>query len=291
MKNTYVPIPLTTILKVEKLYSLHYFAYLKNFRFEGESHDFWELIFCDSGKVRVTDDETEFILSQGQAFIHAPRHFHNIQPEHADTNVIVIGFDGTLNALSEFAGKPIDLNQNTKQFFRIVLSESRNVFPSPLNRVYQYEIPLKSDAPPSSLQMIRTCIECILLTICLENQNGQSSENETPNAVVRQLISFLNDNTDKKLSMHSISYRFGYSSAWLQRIFRAATRKSIFQYFISLKIEKAKSYIAEGEHTVAEIADLLGYETPQYFSMQFRKITNMTPSAYAASVKETGILE
>ena len=91
--------------------------------------------------------------------------------------------------------------------------------------------------------------------------------------------------------MHSISYRFGYSSAWLQRIFRAATRKSIFQYFISLKIEKAKSYIAEGEHTVAEIADLLGYETPQYFSMQFRKITNMTPSAYAASVKETGILE
>ena len=91
--------------------------------------------------------------------------------------------------------------------------------------------------------------------------------------------------------MQSISYRFGYSPAWLQRIFKAQTGQSIMQYFITLKTEKAKRLIADGEYSVAEISDMLGYDTPQYFSHQFKAATNMTPSAYAASVKETGILE
>jgi YesN/AraC family two-component response regulator len=33
------------------------------------------------------------------------------------------------------------------------------------------------------------------------------------------------------------------------------------------------------------IADYLGYKSIHYFSRQFKKITNMTPSEYVASVK------
>ena len=52
MQKTYKPTTIKETLRVEKLYSLHYFAYLKNFTFEGESHDFWELIFCDCDRFR-----------------------------------------------------------------------------------------------------------------------------------------------------------------------------------------------------------------------------------------------
>ena len=132
-------------------------------------------------------------------------------------------------------------------------------------------------------------LESLLLTLCESQPSVQQAE--LRNTVVRQLIAFLDENTDKRLTMQTISYRFGYSPAWLQHIFKAETGQSILQYFISRKIEKAKRLIAEGDFSVAEISDMLGYDTPQYFSRQFKELTNMTPSAYAESVKETGILE
>ena len=289
MKKIYTPAALQQVLTVEKLYSLHYFAYLKNFSFEGESHDFWELIFCDSGSVRIYDRDRQFLLSQGQAFLHAPGNFHNVRPEKADTNVIVTGFGGKLDILHRCAGKPVELSQAAKHFLRTILSESRKVFASPLNRVYQYEILLREDASEVSVQLIRSCLESLLLTLCESQPSVQQAE--LRNTVVRQLIAFLDENTDKRLTMQTISYRFGYSPAWLQHIFKAETGQSIIQYFISRKIDKAKRLIAEGDFSVAEISDMLGYDTPQYFSRQFKELTNMTPSAYAESVKETGILE
>ena len=100
----------------------------------------------------------------------------------------------------------------------------------------------------------------------------------------------LKENTDKRLNIQMISYRFGYSPAWLQRIFKAETGKNIMQYFSLLKVERAKRMIADGEYTIGEISDALGYDTPQYFSRKFKSVTNMTPSAYAVSVKGTGVL-
>ena len=97
LKPIFTPTPLADALTVDKLYLLHYFAYSKNFRFEGETHDFWEMIYCDSGEAAIQDEETAYQLLQGQAFIHAPNHFHNVKPDHANTNVVVIGFGGELS--------------------------------------------------------------------------------------------------------------------------------------------------------------------------------------------------
>ena len=73
-------------------------------------------------------------------------------------------------------------------------------------------------------------------------------------------------------------------------MFREQTGKGIIARFIEMKIARAKQYIAEGTHSFAEISELLGYDTPQYFSQQFRRVAGMSPSAYARSVGETGIL-
>ena len=62
------------------------------------------------------------------------------------------------------------------------------------------------------------------------------------------------------------------------------------QYFIGMKIERAEQLISEEKYTIAEIAEQLGYDTPQYFSKQFKDITNMSPASYEKSIRETGIL-
>lgn len=50
--NYYVP-PLKTQLHVEGIVSVHYFEYSKSYIFEGEKHDFWELLYVDKGYLTV----------------------------------------------------------------------------------------------------------------------------------------------------------------------------------------------------------------------------------------------
>ena len=55
------------IISIERIYSIHYFEYMSDFSypgeshdfsFEGEAHDFWECIYVDKGEVGVTAGKT-----------------------------------------------------------------------------------------------------------------------------------------------------------------------------------------------------------------------------------------
>ena len=45
----YIGIDLKDSITVGKLYSIHYFEYMSDFKFPGESHDFWEFVCVDKG--------------------------------------------------------------------------------------------------------------------------------------------------------------------------------------------------------------------------------------------------
>ena len=44
---------LRTSAVVRKVISIHYFEYMSNFSFPGESHDFWEFVCVDKGVIDV----------------------------------------------------------------------------------------------------------------------------------------------------------------------------------------------------------------------------------------------
>lgn len=47
---TYKRTTLRTVLTVRSIISIHYFDYMSDFTFPGESHDFWELLCVDKGR-------------------------------------------------------------------------------------------------------------------------------------------------------------------------------------------------------------------------------------------------
>ena len=291
MSEQYIPTNIKNIVTIDKLYSLHYFAYSKTFYFEGELHDFWEIVYCDSGEADITDQDNNYILKQGQAFIHAPNKFHNVRPNRSNTNVIVIGFDGDLKVLYKISSMVLDISPNERSFIKNILSESRKVFSAPLNIVYQYSLDLKENAELGALQNIKNCLECLMLLLLEDKEHFSEPKDETQNYLVKQIISILEKSIGDKITIQSIAYKLGYSPTYLKKLFKDTMDKSIIQYFIQLKIQKAKSYISEGIYTISEISEMLGYDTLQYFSKQFKDITNMSPSAYIRSIKETGILK
>ena len=62
----YESIILKDEITVRKIYTIHYFEYMKNFEFSGETHDFWELQCVDKGEIKVLDH----ILKAGQVIFH-----------------------------------------------------------------------------------------------------------------------------------------------------------------------------------------------------------------------------
>jgi len=52
-----------------------------------------------------------------------------------------------------------------------------------------------------------------------------------------------------------------------------------------MKIEAAKELIRTGQMNFTQISEKLGYTSIHYFSRQFKKVTGMTPSEYASSIK------
>lgn len=46
----YLGVNLQNSITIKKIYSIHYFEYMNNFSFSGESHNFWEFVCIDKGE-------------------------------------------------------------------------------------------------------------------------------------------------------------------------------------------------------------------------------------------------
>lgn len=50
---TYIKTKLKRSIDIDAIITLHYFEYMKNFEFKGESHNFWEFLYVDKGTIAV----------------------------------------------------------------------------------------------------------------------------------------------------------------------------------------------------------------------------------------------
>ena len=94
------------------------------------------------------------------------------------------------------------------------------------------------------------------------------------------------DKKDIKLKLSTyLSEELHYEYTHLSSSFSEVEGRSIENFFIEQRIEKAKELIIYGQLTLSEIAFELDYKSSAYLSSQFKKITGTTPSDF----KESGI--
>ena len=86
-----------------------------------------------------------------------------------------------------------------------------------------------------------------------------------------------------KLSNY-LSSKLNYEYTYLSSFFSSVEGRTIENYFIEQRIEKAKELIVYGQLTLSDIAFELEYSSVAHLSSQFKKITGLTPSYF----KEVG---
>ncbi len=90
--------------------------------------------------------------------------------------------------------------------------------------------------------------------------------------------------TKLNLSVY-LSEKLHYEYTHLSSSFSSVEGRTIENFFIEQRIEKAKELLIYGQLTLSEIALELDYSSTAYLSAQFKKVTGLTPSYF----KEVGI--
>lgn len=77
-----------------------------------------------------------------------------------------------------------------------------------------------------------------------------------------------------------LSEALKHDYSYLSSLFSSTEGTTIEKYVISQRIERAKELLLYDELSLSEIADKLGYSSVQHLSLQFKKITGLTPTHF-----------
>ena len=74
---TYIKTTLKREIAIDSIITIHYFEYMKDFVFHGESHDFWEFLYVDQGSVIVQAGENHSGWKPAILFFMNQMNFHD----------------------------------------------------------------------------------------------------------------------------------------------------------------------------------------------------------------------
>ena len=286
-------------IRINELYTVHYFEYSKNYKFYGESHDFWEFVYMDKGEVIVTADDRDFALSGGQIFFHKPNQWHNLRANgEIAPNIAIVSFSCTSPEMSFFEDKIFTLTPYEKELLQKVVFEGKKSFKGKLNLVNQKKMEKREDAPFGTEQIIKNNIELLLISIVRNNAEQKTTKkldfasvSSHGEQIVKRILEILEARVHTTVNLDEIAKDLYFSKTYVKSVFKKYVGTSIIQYFNRLKIDEAKRLISLNEFSYTEIAAKLGFSSVHYFTRLFKSLTDMTPSEYQKSIKADNVLD
>lgn len=289
----YKSVTLHQDFQIDKVFSVHYFEYMSDFYFEGESHDFWEFLCVDRGEVEVMADNHKVTLKKGEIIFHKPNEFHNLKANGIIApNLVVVSFECWSPRMGFFEDKILTIGDTERSLLATVVSEAHNAFSSRLDDPYLTELQVRKNQPPGSEQLIKIHLEHLLIQLYRKHTGNLSTKTmsksiklKTDNELYNRVVDYLETNISNHLTIQKICMDNLIGRSQLQKLFREKNNCGIIDYFSQMRIKKAKQLIRDNHMNFTQIADILGYTSIHYFSRQFKKISGMSPSEYASSIK------
>lgn len=120
------------------------------------------------------------------------------------------------------------------------------------------------------------------LLIQIERQIGREHrpKNAYLNTEMEMAMQFFNDHYSSEINIEEYAVSRGMSVSWFIRSFKQYAHTTPMQYLVERRMTNAQVLLETTNYNITEIAALVGYDNPLYFSRIFKKQKGMSPSEY-----------
>lgn len=259
-------------LRINEILAYYYVVKRPGYVFDGEVHDFYELTYVDHGSLETRVDKTMYQVNANQCILYGPRQFHDqriTSDEACSYMTIIFQADGIHN--SSMLNRVFTLTR--------ALLVDVNDFVKATDEVGEYH----DDAMIASLQYLLVAMQ--LHTSNEENIAPTSPINQHfEDQLMEEIVEYINKHLYEPLPVDQVCDRFSISRSTLQNLFRNNLKISPKQYINNAKLYRSRTLIRSGDHTISEVASMLGFNSIHYFSRKFTAYYGVTPSEYSRKI-------
>ena len=236
------------------------------------THPFTELFY-------VVDGKGEFNI-QGQRFPVKPNDFVIINPQVEHTELsspdepleyIVLGIRGlsfsNLTPVSE-GGHPFSFF-NLRDEQKDILRYLNAMVQEATSQQMSYEL------------MCHNLLEILLIKI-LRHQHFDLEVGKQSKATkdISFIKHYLETYYHESIQLEDLASMTHLSRFYISHSFKKEIGMSPMEYLIDIRIKESKILLRTTNYSISQVADIVGFTTPTYFSKQFRKSTGISPTDY-----------
>ena len=130
------------------------------------------------------------------------------------------------------------------------------------------------------------CIRKLLIRIHRTLLTEPYSKSRTHAKDFDEAVQYFHKNYHTEININEYATAHHMSVSWFIRGFKEYTDSTPTQYILSLRISNAQILLETTDYNITEIAEIVGYENPLYFSRLFKKQVGVSPSDFRKQLRD-----
>lgn len=213
----------------------------------------WQVLYLHSGTLTVTVNSSIYLLSPQNLLFISPDDFYYIgQSNSAQYTVVQFKLSGLYDFSS--SDKIFELDSALVDLTDAMLAEQDKL---------QQELILK-----------------LLINKCSKLDSNPSTLKDEKARIFSKAITIMERYVASTITVEDLADMLRVSLSNLKRIFRKYTGIGVHEYYLMLKINKAKQLLASG-YSITRTAKVLQFSSQPYFSTAFKRVTGISAKAFS----------
>ncbi len=237
------------------------------FRFEGEAHDFWELVYVVRGSIWAAEEQHILQLHENMFILHKPLAFHRLWCDKEGASIKILSFTAGGEATARLDRRSGVLPWHLRDLLIRTVDRAGALL----------------DGEQGERAAVAAGIACLLENIA---QTAVSPLPDQGRDDFERLMAVIHTHYRENLSLGDIAAQCHMSESKVKKVFRRVYDLGIMKYICKLRMREAGEMLADGTG-IDEICEILHFTDRNYFSYAFKRETGISPREYRRKYAKT----
>ncbi len=223
----------------------------------------YTLMFISSGEVTVYCDEKIYTAKKGDVVFYPP---------NTELNFEFLGKNKNVNKWIHFGGKICNRLDN---YPRIIKTDGNHEFESNIDRLIRAFYKFSNER-----ELLCKGYMTSIIALLIENYERQNASFEGTKGKIPAVLDYMTAHLSEKIDFDKCANMCYLSRSRFNHFFKEYTGMSPYEYFLNLKIERAKLLLYDKGMSTSECAEALGFCNSDHFCRVFKSRTGITPRQF-----------